>query len=396
MCERYLRPAARRGGGERVECRAMAKARGDEPTIQTRASGVLLHPTSLRGHAGVGDLGPGAHRFLGWLRSAGQSIWQILPFNEPGYAYSPYGAASSYAGSHFLISLEALVEDGLLASGDLATAPDTTPGRVDYEAVRRFKEGALRQAWSGFGQHSDSPLRGAFERFVERENHHGWLDDWSLYVALKKKSGNASWQEWPPELRQRRPQALAAARTEQRQEIEYERFVQFLFYRQWETLHVAAREAGVSILGDLPIYPAPDSADVWASQEIFDLDSEGRLRALAGRPTTSAPPVSSGAIRSTAGAGSPIGTSTGGSGASSSFCATSTSCASITSAASAPIGGFRAMPRTLAVASGWRPPAPSSSRRCAASSGRCPWSPKTSGSSLPTSWPCASASGCRV
>jgi 4-alpha-glucanotransferase len=245
-----------------------------------RRSGVLLHPTSLPGPHGVGDLGPRAFEFLDWLQEAGQALWQVLPLGPTALGNSPYTAASAFAGSPALLSPELLVEDGVLSAGDLADAPSFTPGRVDYGAVQEWKAGLLRSAWESGARPSGSSID-SFSRAPEQQP---WLDDWVLYAALKRRFGGDSWLGWPADLRQRNPEALARAREELAEEIGYQRFLQLLFSRQWANVRAAATERDVALLGDLPIYVGLDSADVWSHQELFDLDDSGRPRHVAGVP----------------------------------------------------------------------------------------------------------------
>lgn len=252
------------------------------PAPASRAAGVLLHLTSLPGDGGIGDLGDGAHEFLDWLEAAGQSIWQMLPFQEPGFGASPYGAASSFAGNRLLISLTASAceEDGIVA-GPAAPEP-ATPRLLEYEPVRRWKDESLLRMWQETRSRDAEGLRRRTDAFIS--SHPDWLPDWALYAALKDELEGAPWTRWPEDLRRRQPSALAAAGDRLRDQIDYHVFVQWLFDRQWRRLREAAHRRGVRLLGDLPIYPALDSADVWAHQELFDLDQDGRPLHVAGVP----------------------------------------------------------------------------------------------------------------
>lgn len=253
------------------------------PAPAPRAAGVLLHLTSLPGDGGIGDLGDGAHQFLDWLEAAGQSIWQILPFQETGFGASPYGAASSFAGNRLLVSPVAATreEDGVVSTSP-SPPPPATPGLVQYEPARRWKDGALRRMWHETRDRSPETLHRRTDAFIA--SHADWLPDWALYAALKEELGGAPWTRWPEDLRRRRPTALAAAGDRLRDEIGYHVFVQYLFDRQWRSLREAARRRGIRLLGDLPLYPALDSADVWAHQRLFDLDDDGTPRHVAGVP----------------------------------------------------------------------------------------------------------------
>ena len=250
-----------------------------------RRAGILLHPTSLPGPFGVGDLGPAADRFLAWLATAGVSVWQTLPLNVTGLGGSPYTPASAFAGNPTLLSPERLRDDGLVTEGELATAPGGEAGRVHLDGVESWKRGLLRAAWERFRrQPSDGRLAQEMATFETHPEQAPWLDDWALFAALKSHLGGSSWLDWPPELRDRRPEALRAARAELAGELAYRRFVQFLFFRQWAAVRAGAEARGVEILGDLPIYVALDSADVWAHRDLFDLDERGRPRTVAGVP----------------------------------------------------------------------------------------------------------------
>jgi 4-alpha-glucanotransferase len=244
----------------------------------TRAAGLILHPTSLPGPGPIGDLGPEADRFLDWVAAAGQTIWQVLPLGPAGPGHSPYSAISMRAGNPLLIA----VEDG--GSRGSRTGAGVSPlSRVDYASAAREKEALLRASWEDFssrGAAAASELRA----FREDSRQSEWLDDWTLFIAAKRAHDGASWTEWPAGLRRREPAALASARTELRAEIDYQAYLQFLFFRQWQRVREAARARGISVLGDLPIYPALDSADVWAAPELFRLDQDGRPTEVAGVP----------------------------------------------------------------------------------------------------------------
>ena len=243
-----------------------------------RASGVLLHPTSLPGGFGVGDLGPEAYKFADFLVSAGQSLWQVLPLGPTGYGDSPYACYSAFAGNTLLISPERLVAEGLLAT-DLT---EKSSERVEFGEAHRIKEELLRQAYQSFSKATDAKLRSAFESFAAREAH--WLDDYALFRALKDAHNGVAWNEWEPSLVQRAPAALDRARQELREEIEAQMFYQFLFFEQWFALKSYCNERGVKIVGDLPIFVAQDSADVWTNPEQFKLVQDGRPLVVAGVP----------------------------------------------------------------------------------------------------------------
>jgi 4-alpha-glucanotransferase len=246
-----------------------------------REAGILLHPTSLPGPFPVGDLGPAVDRFLDWAQLAGFSWWQVLPLGPPGEGSSPYTARSAFAGNPLLISPEALVAEGVLAP---EAARDATPGGgwVDFATVGRWKEGLLRQAWERYRADPPAGLREALLAFAA-DPRHAWLPDWELFSALAERH-RAPWLAWPAPLARREAAALEAARGELLAECGYHRFVQFLFFRQWHRVREAARARGVGLIGDLPIYVAHDSADVWAHPDLFDLDASGHPRHVAGCP----------------------------------------------------------------------------------------------------------------
>ena len=245
-----------------------------------RSSGILCHVTSLPGPHGVGDLGPAAHDFLDTLDAADQTHWQVLPLGPTRAVHgdSPYASPSTFAGNPLLVSLERLVERGWL---DPLDPPDFPEDEVAYDRVRSFKTDALRRAHEGFEAHASEAERADFEAFREAED---WLDDYALYAALTEYFDEAPWPEWPAELRERDPDALEAARDELASEVAYHEFVQFCFDEQWRALREAADARGVEILGDLPIYVALDSADVWADRDAFLVDEDGAPEAVAGVP----------------------------------------------------------------------------------------------------------------
>jgi 4-alpha-glucanotransferase len=247
-----------------------------------RASGVLLHPTSLPGRFGVGDLGPEARRFADFLSEARQTLWQVLPLGPTGYADSPYQSFSAHAGNALLLSPDLIVEDGLLAASDLEDVPQFAAERADYGAAIEFKNRLRERAFENFRGGRGEALRRDFEEFCHREA--GWLEDYALFRAIKTERGEVAWTEWEWPLVRREPEALAAARERLKDRIEAQRFYQFLFFRQWEHLRAYCRERGIKIVGDIPIFVAHDSSDVWARPDLFKLDERGRPRVVAGVP----------------------------------------------------------------------------------------------------------------
>jgi 4-alpha-glucanotransferase len=240
-----------------------------------------LHVTSLPSRYGIGDMGPAAYGWVDRLADAGQNWWQMLPLGPTGFGNSPYQSPSSFGGNTLLISPERLVEDGLLREEDCAGASFPV-GEIDFEAVTRFKEPLLGMAWSNFRAGARADLQPAFDKF--RQDHAFWLDDFALYMALKARHQGAAYQEWPADLVRRNPAALAAARKELADALDAVRFRQFLAGRQWRALREYAHGRGLRLLGDLPIFVSPDSADVWAHPEFFLLDPNGRPRVVAGVP----------------------------------------------------------------------------------------------------------------
>jgi 4-alpha-glucanotransferase len=248
-----------------------------------RASGIVLHPTSLPGPFGVGDLGPEAYRFAEFLARAGQSVWQVLPLGPTGYGDSPYQCFSAFAGNPILISPEKLVEQGLLSKSEIDSHLAFSAGLVDYEAVKHFKDELLRRAFVNFRRQSPPEQKREFEDFAG-ENA-GWLDDYALFMALKQAhGGEAVWTQWEPGAALRRAEALAGWRTRLAEAVEFCKFRQFLFFTQWQELKQHCHRLGVRIMGDVPIYVAHDSADVWTHRELFCLAANGEPEKLAGVP----------------------------------------------------------------------------------------------------------------
>jgi 4-alpha-glucanotransferase len=247
-----------------------------------RSSGILLHPTSLPGPHGVGDFGPEAYRLLDFLEAAGQKLWQVLPLNPTGYADSPFQCFSASAGNPLLISLDRLAEAGLLHAGDCSPTPKFPLESVDYGAAIHFKGPLLRQAAKNFFADASSAERSRFENF-ERENVH-WLDDFALFMAVKEAHGLIAWTEWPAEIAARLPEVMAHWSEKLAAEIATHKFLQYEFFKQWQALRDHGRERGIRIIGDIPIYVAYDSADVWSNRQFFLLDERGRPKKVAGVP----------------------------------------------------------------------------------------------------------------
>lgn len=247
-----------------------------------RSSGILLHPTSLPGRFGIGDLGDEAYRFVDFLKASGQSLWQVLPLGPTGYGDSPYQCFSAFAGNTLLISPERLMKEGLLTEEDLRRAPAFTDDKVDFGPVIEFKNALWQTAFERFRQTPDRNLKDGFERFTHQAS--AWLEDYALYRALKDAQQGKAWNEWEPKLARRDPSALAYARNHLREQIDAQKFYQFLFFRQWEALRIYCHRNAVGLVGDIPIFVARDSADVWMNPEQFKLDEAGNPLVVAGVP----------------------------------------------------------------------------------------------------------------
>ena len=245
-----------------------------------RSSGLLLHVTSLPSPYGIGDLGPAAFSWVDRLHEAGQGWWQALPLGPTGYGNSPYQSLSSFAGNGLLISPESLISDGLLGKDDCVS--QFPSDRVDYDSVIPFKEKLLVKTWENFRAGERRDLHPAYEQFCATQA--SWLEDYAVFRALKNKFGGSYYLEWPNDLMQRKPAALAKARRELANEIDRFRLEQFLLLHQADRLKEYAHAQGVSLIGDLPFFVSPDSSDVWANPELFLLDERRRPRVVAGVP----------------------------------------------------------------------------------------------------------------
>ncbi|MEJ2067780.1 MAG: 4-alpha-glucanotransferase, partial [Deltaproteobacteria bacterium] len=249
--------------------------------MKKRTSGILLHISSLSSPFGIGDMGPEAYRFVDFLVEAKQSFWQILPLNptERIYGNSPYHSISAIAGNPLLISPELLVQNNFLTKENCEPTPKGATGRVDYDIIVPYKKRLFTIASEHFAKAED---RDEYERFCS-ENA-SWLEDFALFVALKAHFDGKAWNQWPPEARDRQPDALGTFKEKLHEAIERQKFLQYLFSRQWFALKEYCNEKGVQIIGDIPIYVDYDSVDVWTHPETFKLDAEGKPEAVAGVP----------------------------------------------------------------------------------------------------------------
>ena len=247
----------------------------------SRAGGILLHPSSLPGPYGVGDLGPPAYRFVDWLVSTGCTLWQVLPLGPTGYGDSPYQCFSAFAGNPYLIGFDALIEDGLLSQTDFEEMPEFNPSRVDYGQLIPWKLDLLQKA---FARLSSAPKEFLEEFAKFREDNAAWLDDYALFMSLKEANGGGAWSGWSKSLRQREPAAMEKARSDLKDDRLRHSFYQFLFFRQWDKLRAYANERNIKIIGDIPIFIAYDSADAWANPDLFFLDENSLPSVVAGVP----------------------------------------------------------------------------------------------------------------
>jgi 4-alpha-glucanotransferase len=252
--------------------------------LNKRASGLLLHITSLPSAHGIGDLGPEAYHFADFLAAARQTYWQILPLTpiEEGLGNSPYSSASAFAGNTLLISLEFLVQEGLLHADDITEVPRFDKNQVDFSEVRAYKEPLLHKAYERFFTHASAADMQAYESFCT--DNQSWLDDFALFYPLTLHFDYQPWREWPEAIKNRTPQGIAEYAHLLRDEARKVKFLQYLFARQWFALKKYCNDRGIHFIGDLPIYVQYQSADVWANPEIFKLDRDKKPYAVAGVP----------------------------------------------------------------------------------------------------------------
>mgnify|MGYP000809289202 CR=1 FL=1 len=242
-----------------------------------RSCGILMHISSLPSPYGIGTFGAEAEKFADWLKEAGQKYWQVLPIGHTGYGDSPYQPFSSFAGNPLLIDLDELVEHGYLAKKSLDNSDyGADPSYVDFDIVNRHKTALLREAFAGF---TDDV---GYTSFVIEEQD--WLDNYALFMALKDKFGGRPWSDWDDDIKLREPEAVKRWTEELKDDIKFYKFVQYIFYRQWDRFHRYCNKNGIQLIGDIPIYCALDSADVWCQPELFQLDSDRVPTVAAGFP----------------------------------------------------------------------------------------------------------------
>ncbi|MFN2134784.1 MAG: 4-alpha-glucanotransferase [Candidatus Promineifilaceae bacterium] len=250
-----------------------------------RAAGVLVHPTSFPGRYGIGDLGGPAYQFVDFLERGRQSLWQVLPLGPTSYGDSPYQCFSAFAGNPLLISPDKLVEEGFLPAQAVADVPAFPQDKVDFGWVIDFKQKLLRQAFDYFEQHGSEDQRFALDAFCEEQAD--WLDDFALFMALKvhhMHQDGGVWNTWPYDIAHRKPEAMAWWSNYLSTDVRYHKFLQFIFFKQWLGLKQYANERGIQIVGDIPIFVAFDSADVWANPQLFFLNDDGSPMVVAGVP----------------------------------------------------------------------------------------------------------------
>ena len=252
--------------------------------MKKRASGILLHITSLPSSYGIGDLGPSAYHFADILEQAGQHYWQILPLNpiDEGNGYSPYSSLSAFAGNPLLISPDILYKDGYVTADDLQNKYYFRDSIVDYILVKAFKDYLFDIAFKNFKQNLTPNKKLSYERFCNESSY--WLDDYALFVAIKQQFEGKSWKEWPDNLRKREPHAMDIARLELQESIDREKFLQFIFFEQWFALKRYCQLKNIAFIGDMPFYVSYDSSDVWSFSHYFKLDHQGHPTTVSGVP----------------------------------------------------------------------------------------------------------------
>lgn len=246
-----------------------------------RSAGILLHPTSLPGKFGIGDLGPNAYNFVDFLKSAGQTLWQVFPLGPTGYGDSPYQCFSAFAGNPLLISPEILHKDGLLDHHDIEHTPHFNPHQIDFGKVINYKYGLLKIAFDKF-KNQNKKIEDECAEFCSANKF--WLDDYALFMAAKQFHNGVQWTQWEESIAFRKGNAVKEWTKKLKHEIEFQIFVQYIFDKQWKEIKKYANDCGIKIIGDLPIFIAYDSADLWANKELFTVNEDGSLEFVAGVP----------------------------------------------------------------------------------------------------------------
>ncbi|WP_026477537.1 4-alpha-glucanotransferase [Alkaliphilus transvaalensis] len=244
-----------------------------------RSGGILLHPTSLPSKYGIGDLGKDAYNFIDFLYQAKQKLWQILPLNPTGYGESPYQCFSAFAGNPMLISIDLLMEEGLLTEGDIEEMPNFNQDKIAFERVKSYKEKYYRKAYVNYKRRQTSK-----EHQEYRENNLEWLPDFCFFMALKNHFHGLPWNKWEEAIAFREKKALIEYERLLAEEIQYQEFLQFQFYKQWQNLRKYANEKDIKIIGDIPIFVSYDSSDAWVNPHLFALDEKGYPKLVAGVP----------------------------------------------------------------------------------------------------------------
>lgn len=247
-----------------------------------RSCGTLVHPTSFPSKYGVGDLGQEAKQFINFLQETDQSIWQVLPLGPTGFGNSPYASYSAFAGNHYLISPDILAEKGLLDESDIAKAIQPITTTVDYETAYRIKNDLLKLANTRFYSSLTGSTKTKFELFKEKNKV--WLDDYTLFIACSKAHNKIPWNQWDPELAQRKPSAIKKFKKEHANEINYQTWLQFEFFNQWYSLKQYANDKNIRVIGDIPIFVDHNSADVWGNTDLFEIDKKGNRTLISGVP----------------------------------------------------------------------------------------------------------------
>ncbi len=246
----------------------------------TRSAGILLHPTSLPSKYGIGELGSEIYNFINFISEARQTLWQVFPLGPTGYGDSPYQCFSAFAGNPLLISIEKLIEENLLSESEIGAIPQYDPHKIDYGSVINYKNDLLRKAFENYKTKNNS--NSDYENFCN--NNKEWLDDYALFMACKNYHGGIVWKDWDQEIAFRKPGAAEAWNKKLADDVFYQKFLQYTFYNQWRKVKEYANGKGIQIIGDLPIFIAYDSSDLWANKELFTVNNEGNLETVAGVP----------------------------------------------------------------------------------------------------------------